>query len=104
MTAIIKDKSNDFTAMAWEVLRQMQQRDYKVLDLRMDCAKDDTNLKDLTFGRLVLSIPEDHYEVLTMIMPDLQNPIPEVKTKAWKAFTFMDESLPYKPNAQQRTL
>ena len=101
---IQKDKSQDFTAQAWEVLKQMQKRDYKMLDLQMDCAKDDTNLKDLTFGRLALSIPEDHYEVLTMIMPDLQHPDAEVKTKAWKAFTFMEESLPYKPNAKMRTL
>lgn len=101
---MIKDKSTDFTEQAWEVLRRMQKRDYKMLDLQMDLAKDDSNLKDLTFGRLALSIPADHYEVLTMIMPDLQCPDAEIKTKAWKAFTFMPESLPYKPNAKMRNL
>ncbi len=93
----------DFTDMAHEVLKQMQQRDYAALDLQMDCAKD-VNIKDLTFGRLALQIPSDHYEVLTMIYPDLQCPDAQIKTQAWKAFCITDESLPYKSNIKQRTM
>ena len=91
------------TEQAHYVLKQMQKRDYSELDLQMQCAND-VNLKDLSFGRLALSIPADHYEVLTLIYPDLQCPDAEIKTKAWKAFCMTPESLPYKPNKLQRAM
>jgi len=94
-------KEGDFTAQAKYVLREMQRRDYPLLDSQVHCAKD-VNLKDLTFGRLALSIPQQHYEVLTMIYPDLQSPDAEIKTKAWKAFCITEESIPYKPNKLER--
>ena len=98
-----KLKSGDYREMAKLVLKTMQQRDYKLLDLTMDRAKD-VNVKDLTFGRMALDIPVDHYEVLKLIYPDLACPDAEIKKKAWQAFCISDESLPYKPNAKQRTM
>jgi len=95
--------AGSFTLQARAVLKLMQERDYPSLKARMDCAKD-VNLKDLSFGRLALDIPTDHYEVLTMIYPDLQCPDAEIKKKAWQAFCMTDESLPYKPNKLQRTM
>ena len=95
--------AGDFTKQAHFVLKEMQKRDYPHLQSQVDCAQD-VNIKDLSFGRLALSIPEDHYEVLTMIYPDLQCPDAQIKTKAWKAFCISDESLPYKPNKKQRSM
>jgi len=95
--------AGNFTDQARYVLKAMQKRVYQHLQSQLDCAKD-VNLKDLSFGRLALSIPEDHYEVLTMMYPDLQCPDAQIKTKAWKAFCISEESLPYKINHNQRAI
>ena len=98
-----KLKKGNYMAEARQVLAVMQQRDYRLLDLKMDCAKD-VNVKDLSFGRMALDIPTDHYEVLKLIYPDIACPDAEIKKKAWQAFCLSDESLPYKPNIKQRTI
>lgn len=98
-----KLKRGDYSKEARAVLQYMQNRDYKLLSRTIDCAKD-VNLKDLSFGRVALDIPEDHYEVLKLIYPDLVCPDADIKTKAWKAFCISEESLPYKPNINQRTM
>ena len=98
-----KLKNGDYSAEARQVLKTMQMRDYRLLDKQIDCAKD-VNLKDLSFGRMALDIPEDHYEVLKLIYPDLVCPDADIKTKAWKAFCISEESLPYKPNIKQRSI
>jgi len=94
---------HNFIDQAKEVLKQMQKRDYQLMDFNMNCAKD-VNLKDLTFGRVALQIPQDHYEVLTMIFPDIQCADAEIKTQAWKAFCIDEISTPYKTNIKQRTM
>lgn len=98
-----KIHNGNYAKEARMVLDVMQKRDYRLLDLNMDCAKD-VNVKDLSFGRMALDIPPDHYEVLTLIYPDLVCPDAQIKLKAWKAFCISDESLPYKPNIKQRTM
>ena len=98
-----KIRNGDFSQEARIVLQYMQKRDYKLLDRQIDCAKD-VNLKDLTFGRVALDIPTDHYEVLKLIYPDLVCPDADIKTKAWKAFCISEESIPYKPNIKQRSM
>jgi len=102
---MIKDNNKkNFREAAFQVLKFMQKRDYFHLDKQMDMAKDDTIVTDLSFGRLALQIPEDHYEVLSMLFPDIQNPDATVKTLAWKEFMASEYSTPYKPNAKQRTM
>lgn len=98
-----KIKRGDYSEEARMVLKVMQQRDYKMLDITMDRAKD-VNVKDLSFGRMALDIPVDHYEVLKLIYPDLVCPDAEIKKKAWQAFCISEESLPYKPNIKQRKM
>lgn len=93
----------NMTGQARYVLKQMQKRDFPMLDAQVACAND-VNINDLSFGRLALSIPEDHYEVLTLIYPDLQCPDAQIKTNAWKAFCISDESIPYKPNKLLRSM
>ena len=85
------------------VLKWRQTVDYAALDKQMDMQKDEI-VTDLSFGRLALQIPEDHYELLTMAFPQLQNPDATVKTLAWKKFMKSDISLPYKINAKQRSM
>ena len=96
-------KRGNYAKEARAVLKTMQMRDYRLLDLKMDCAKD-VNIKDLSFGRMALDIPTDHYEVLKLIYPDLVCPDAQIKTQAWKAFCISDESTPYKPNILARTI
>lgn len=84
-------------------LKRLQMRDYKHLDKQMDMAKDEI-ITDLSFGRLALTIPDDHYEVLTIAFPMLQNRDAQAKTLAWKEFMNSDLSLPYKPNASMRAM
>lgn len=98
-----KIKNGDYSEEARMVLKTMQMRDYRLLDLKMDCAKD-INIKDMSFGRMALDIPVDHYEVLKLIYPDLSCPDAEIKKKAWQAFCISEESIPYKPNIKQRTI
>ncbi len=95
--------NGDFTKQALAVLHIMQRRDYAHLDNQMDMAKDEI-IRDLTFGRWALSIPEDHHEVLTMLYPDLQSQDATIKTLAWKAFMDTDDALPYKVNSKQRKM
>lgn len=98
-----KIKNGDYSDIARQVLKTMQMRDYRLLDKTIDRAKD-VNVKDLSFGRMALDIPVDHYEVLKLIYPDLVCPDAEIKKKAWQAFCISDESLPYKPNIKQRKI
>jgi len=88
---------------ALTVLKNLQSIDYAHLDNQMDMQKDDI-ITDLSFGRLALQIPVQHYELLTMAYPELQNPDSEAKTLAWKRFMETDLSLPYKVNSKQRTM
>jgi len=85
------------------VLAYMQKRDYKDLSKQIEMAKCDT-FKDLSFARLALQIPQDHYEVLTMAFPLLQCTDATQKTLAWKKFMSTDLAIPYKPNNKQRSM
>ncbi len=88
---------------ALQVLKWRQAVDYGALDKQMDMQKDEI-VTDLSFGRLALQIPEDHYELLTMAYPKLQNPDAEVKSLEWKRVMAMDVCLPYKINAKMRSM
>jgi len=88
---------------ALEVLKFMQARDYEMLSKQMDMAKDEV-VKDLSFARLALTIPEDHYEVVSLAFPDIQSSDAEIKTAAWAQFMRHDISLPYKINVLQRSM
>ncbi len=97
------DKKENFRQAALEVLKFMQKRDYYHLDKQMDMAKNEI-ITDLSFGRLALQIPTDHYEVLTMLFPEIQSKDATEKTLGWKEFMASEYSLPYKPNSKQRSM
>ena len=90
-------------AQALAVLKQFQHRDYKHLGEQMDMQKDEI-VTDLSFGRLAMTIPEDHYEVLTMAFPLLQNSDAQIKSLEWKRVMALDICLPYKVNSKMRAM
>ncbi len=53
-------------------------------------------LRDLSFGRMALSIPELDYAHLVRKYPDLASPDGEIKQRAWAKFCASSESAPYK--------
>ena len=89
---------------ATKCLRYMQRRDFRELDFNLNLAKEKEAVKDLSFGRWALSIPEQHLEVLKCMFPDLRCQDNHIRQLAWKAFMKNDLSTPYKINANQRTL
>jgi len=90
-------------AEALMVLKIMQNRDYKDLDIQMNMAKDEV-ITDLSFGRLAMQIPEVHYEVLAMAFPKIQSTDAQIKSLEWKRVMAMDICLPYKINSKMRTM
>ena len=88
---------------ALAVLKWRQAVDFPEMDKQMDMQKDEI-INDLSFGRLALQIPEDHYELLTMAYPQLQNPDAQIKSLEWKRVMALDICLPYKVNAKQRKM
>ncbi len=55
-------------------------------------------LKDLSFGRWALSIPEIDYKALTRRNPALKSQDAVERTLAWKAFMASPDSIPYRVN------
>ena len=89
--------------IALQVLRNRQREDYGLMDKQMNMQKDEI-IRDLSFARLALKVPEDHYELLTMAFPLLQCTDAVEKTKEWKRVTKMDICRPYLVNKKQRSL
>jgi len=88
---------------ALQVLKYRQAVDFPELDKQMDMQKDEV-ITDLSFGRLALTIPQDHYELLTMAYPKLQHRDAEVKSIEWKRVMALDICLPYKVNKKMRSM
>jgi len=53
-------------------------------------------VRDLSFGRLALTIPLEDLETIRDKYPDLRSKDPEIKRRAWHAFIASSESLPYR--------
>ena len=82
-------------------LKEMQRKDHPVIRENIELAKAEDSVRDLSFGRLALSIPDDHRTVLGNIFPDLDSHDAQIRTKAWKAFLKHDLSRPYRINAKE---
>jgi len=83
-------------------LKQMQKRDKLEMDFNVECAKAAEAVKDLTFGRLAFSIPEDHRAMLAMIFPEIDSQDAEIRTKAWKGLMRHELTRPYLLNAKEQ--
>jgi hypothetical protein len=53
-------------------------------------------MRDLSFGRLALTIPAEDHEQLTEKYPDLKSRDAHIRSAAWKKFISSAESEPYR--------
>ena len=70
-----------------------------ILERNAELRKDPSALRDLSFGRLVLTIPLEDMEDLRAKYPDLAAKHAGIRTRAWQRFIGSSESLPYKVKA-----
>jgi hypothetical protein len=94
------DLSPDEVKQARYILGEMVRRDFAEIYFNIEMAKDE-NVKDLTFGRMMLSIPEDHRRVLALIYPEIDSPDAQIKTKAWKRLMKDEITMPYRINQKE---
>ena len=80
------------------VLNEMVKRDFADIYLNIEEAK---NVRDMTFGRMMLSIPEDHRRVLALIYPEIDSKDSQIKTRAWKRLMKDEITLPYRVNKKE---
>lgn len=86
---------------AEHALREMQKRDYVEIYFNLEMAKGEDSVRDLTFGRMMLSIPEDHRRILALLYPEIDSKDAEIRTKAWKKLMTNDITIPYRLNAKE---
>jgi len=87
---------------ALHALKEMQKRDYKEIQFNLDMAKAENSVRDMSFGRMMLSIPEDHRRILGLLLPDLDSKDAQERTNAWKRFMKNPLSKPYRLNAKEK--
>ncbi len=85
------------------VLRYLQYRDYPELKKHQEIANTDV-IKDLSFARLAISIPEQHYEVVKMAFPEVACPDATERSLGWKEYMKHVLSKPYKINSKQKMM
>lgn len=86
---------------AIHALKQMQKRDYAEIYFNLEMAKAEDSVRDFSFGRMMLSIPEDHRRILALIFPAIDSEDGIEKTKAWKKLMKNDLTLPYRINPKE---
>jgi len=99
----MQQENSKVESEALETLKVLQRRDYKQMDYQMNLAKDD-NIRDMSFGRWALSVPTDHFKVLSVAFPQLTNTDAKIVTRAWKEFMKHPLCLPYKINSKLRSM
>ncbi len=96
------DLSTEQRNYAIYALKQMQKRDAPEIAFNLEMAKAEDSVKDLTFGRMMLSIPDDHRRILALIFPEIDSQDAEIRTKAWKRLMKDDLIKPYRLNAKEK--
>ena len=86
---------------AIHALKQMQKRDYVEIAFNLEMAKAEDSVRDLSFGRMMFSIPEDHRRILALIFPGIDSPDGKERTKEWKKIMKHELTLPYRINAKE---
>ena len=94
----------DYNNMAQAVLRMMQERDKRLINFNLALSRETEAIKDLKFGRLAMSIPEDHFRVLTLLDPELNSQDNHTRFQAEKRLMNSEISIPYRINSKQRKL
>lgn len=86
---------------AIHALKTMQKRDCIEIAFNLEMAKAEENVKDLSFGRMAFSIPEDHRRILALIFPEIDSPDAKIRSKAWMKLMKNDLTIPYRINAKE---
>jgi len=86
---------------AIHALKEMQKRDYAHIKFNLAMAKAEDSVRDLTFGRMMFSIPEDHRRILALIFPGIDSEDAKDRTKEWKKLMKNDLTIPYRVNAKE---
>lgn len=82
-------------------LKTMQKRDYAEIYFNLEMAKAEDSVRDLSFGRMMFSMPDDHRRILALIFPGIDSEDGKEKTKAWKKLMKNDLTIPYRINAKE---
>lgn len=93
------DLSPDEVKQARFVLNEMVKRDFAQIYLNIEEAE---NVRDMTFGRMMLSIPDDHRRVLALIYPEIDSKDSQIKTRAWKRLMKDEITAPYRVNQREK--
>lgn len=88
--------------MAIHVLQKMQKRDFVEIAFNLEMAKSEDSVRDLSFGRMALSMPEDHRRILALIFPEIDSPDAKIRSKAWRRLLKDDLTIPYRINAKEK--
>jgi len=83
------------------VLNEMCKRDFVEIWQNLERAKSTDAVRDMSFGRMMLSIPDDHRAVLALIYPDIDSKDAKTRTKAWLKLMKDEITLPYRLNAKE---
>ena len=86
---------------AIHALKQMQKRDYVEMAFNLEMAKAEDSVRDLTFGRMMFSIPEDHRRILALIFPGIDSTDGKERTHAWKKLMKHELTIPYRINPKE---
>ena len=86
---------------AIHALKMMQKRDYVEIAFNLEMAKAEDSVRDLSFGRMMFSIPEDHRRILALIFPGIDSEDGKDRTKAWKKLMKHELTIPYRINAKE---
>ena len=86
---------------AIHALKTMQKRDYIEIDFNLAMAKAEDSVRDLTFGRMMFSIPDDHRRILALIFPGIDSEDAIERTKEWKKLMKHELTYPYRLNKKE---
>lgn len=95
------DLTTSQVQIARSILKEMQMRDKPEIDVNLSMARLENDIKDFSFGRMALSIPDDHRRVLALIYPEIDSPDGQIKTKAWKRLMKDELTYPYRINPKE---
>ncbi len=95
------DLSTQQRAYAIHALKEMQRRDAAEIGFNLALAKAGDSVRDLSFGRLAFSVPEDHRRILALIFPEIDSPDSKIRSKAWIKLMKDDLTIPYRANAKE---
>lgn len=86
-----------------QLVRTMTQpREDSILEANVELRKSPDALRELSYGKWMLSIPELHYHRIVQKHPDLAALHMHTRHQAWKKFINSSEAAPYRVRNRRR--